>query len=60
MSGDSARFSGQGSGNTGTLDCDTTTYQNPDWQQGEIYSSTTTTCSPVDLDIKPTTITAVA
>jgi hypothetical protein len=36
------------------LDCLTDSYQNPNWQIGEIYSRTTVTCKPAQLVIKAT------
>ncbi|KAI1362229.1 hypothetical protein F5Y08DRAFT_279408 [Xylaria arbuscula] len=52
-------FAGYGTVNL-TLDCEETYYQNPDWQQGEIYSDRDITCAPVTLPLKPHTKTAVA
>ncbi|KAI0400825.1 hypothetical protein F4802DRAFT_601587 [Xylaria palmicola] len=52
-------FTGYGAVNL-TLDCNTTNYQNPDWQSGEIYSSRTINCAPLTLPLTPHDKTAVA
>ncbi|KAK4141253.1 uncharacterized protein C8A04DRAFT_31231 [Dichotomopilus funicola] len=43
-----------------TLTCEEATYQNPDWQIGEIYSSRTITCEKQDKTVKPSQLSAVA
>lgn len=43
-----------------TLDCTTTTYQNPNWTIGSIYSDTETKCAPVAVEVEPYLMTAVA
>jgi len=43
---------GYGTG-TAALDCSTNTYTNPNWTVGDIYSTTTTTCQPAELQITP-------
>ncbi|OCL10476.1 hypothetical protein AOQ84DRAFT_215440 [Glonium stellatum] len=43
---------GVGSGKA-TLSCQTTTWTNPNWVIGEIYSNTSTTCKPAELQITP-------
>ncbi|KAL8404693.1 hypothetical protein RB594_009525 [Gaeumannomyces avenae] len=43
-----------------SLECEDTTWTNPNWTQGQIYSSRTVQCAPVSLPIKPHTMTAVA
>ncbi|KAI1306662.1 hypothetical protein F5Y03DRAFT_354117 [Xylaria venustula] len=43
-----------------TLVCNETDYQNPDWQQGEIYSDRDISCAPVTLPLTPHDKTAVA
>lgn len=43
-----------------TLECTDTTYQNPNWTLGQIYSDREVKCSPVTLPLKPYMMTAVA
>ncbi|KAI0427345.1 hypothetical protein F5Y09DRAFT_316446 [Xylaria sp. FL1042] len=52
-------FGGYGTVNL-TLACNETYYQNPDWQQGEIYSDRDISCQPVTLPLTPHDKTAVA
>jgi hypothetical protein len=52
-------FTGRGNANF-TLECSDEKWENPDWEMGQIYSSRTVTCKPVDSEIKPTEMTAVA
>ncbi|KAF2396455.1 hypothetical protein EJ06DRAFT_240766 [Trichodelitschia bisporula] len=48
-------YLGTGSGSI-TLDCSTVVYTNPNWTIGDIYSTTTETCQPGELTIKPTVV----
>lgn len=41
------------------LKCEDKTWQNPDWKQGQIYSSRTISCAPVTVDAPVETISAV-
>ncbi|KAK6077109.1 hypothetical protein SCUP234_06848 [Seiridium cupressi] len=43
-----------------TLDCTDTTYQNPNWTLGQIYSDREVKCAPVTVPVKPYQMTAVA
>lgn len=43
-----------------TLECNDTTWTNPNWTMGQIYSDREVKCAPVTLPVKPYTITAVA
>ncbi|KAI1855700.1 hypothetical protein JX266_000565 [Neoarthrinium moseri] len=43
-----------------TLDCTDSTWQNPNWTIGQIYSDREVKCAPVTVPVKPHTITAVA
>lgn len=43
-----------------SLECEDTTWTNPNWTLGQIYSSRTVQCAPVTLPVKPHTMTAVA
>ncbi|KAL1838578.1 hypothetical protein VTJ49DRAFT_2505 [Mycothermus thermophilus] len=43
-----------------TLSCTDETWENPDWEMGQIYSSRAIECQPVDSPILPTEISAVA
>jgi len=43
-----------------TLDCTDTTWSNPNWTMGQIYSDREVKCAPVTLPVKPDTMTAVA
>ncbi len=43
-----------------TLDCLDTTYNNPNWTAGQIYSDREIRCAPVDTLIEPWEMTAVA
>ncbi|KAK5658927.1 hypothetical protein OQA88_1743 [Cercophora sp. LCS_1] len=43
-----------------SLNCTVTDWKNPDWTQGELYSTEMTDCSPLDLVIEPQTLTGVA
>ncbi|KAK4236176.1 hypothetical protein C8A03DRAFT_45789 [Achaetomium macrosporum] len=52
-------FTGYGDANL-TLDCTDTTWKNPNWTLGQIYSSRDIKCTPVDATIKPTELMAVA
>lgn len=54
-----ARFNAGGKA-IGALDCTETTYNNPDWQIGEIYSDREVKCVPITLPVKADWITAVA
>ncbi|KAM7187332.1 hypothetical protein V8F33_011322 [Rhypophila sp. PSN 637] len=45
---------------TMNLECNTKSWTNPNWTMGDIYSSTITTCQPVDLSLSPDQISAVA
>jgi len=47
----SESFVGVGSG-FASLECVDSTYQNLNWTIGQIYSSFTTTCKPVELTVK--------
>ncbi|CAN8103936.1 unnamed protein product [Discula destructiva] len=53
------RFSASGSTNL-TLACNTTTWQNPNWQNGEIWSDTEVKCGLTTVELKPFLMTAVA
>ncbi|KAG7293968.1 hypothetical protein NEMBOFW57_004029 [Staphylotrichum longicolle] len=50
---DPITFTGRGDVNL-TLECTDTTWVNPKWIIGEIYSSLDTNCAPVDSEIQPT------
>lgn len=43
-----------------TLECTDTTWTNPNWTMGQIYSDREVKCGPVTLPVKPYTVTAVA
>lgn len=53
------KFTGAGNVNL-TLECTDTTWQNQDWSLGQVYSSRDIKCAPVDTEIKPTELSAVA
>ncbi len=57
--GERTTFTGRGDVNL-TLACTDTTWQNPDWSMGQIYSSRDVKCAPVESEIKPTELSAVA
>jgi hypothetical protein len=46
---------GYGTGKA-VLDCATDQYQNPNWTPGQLYSTTTVTCKPAELQIKATAV----
>jgi hypothetical protein len=52
-------FTGRGDVNY-TLGCTDTTWQNPNWTMGQIYSSREVKCGRVDSTIKPTELSAIA
>ncbi|KAK3366279.1 hypothetical protein B0T24DRAFT_416640 [Lasiosphaeria ovina] len=52
-------FTGYGAVNL-KLDCTDTQYTNPNWTIGQIYSDREIKCSPVDVDVTPYELTAVA
>jgi hypothetical protein len=52
-------FHGYGTVNV-TLNCTDTTYTNPNWTMGQIYSDREVKCAPVTLPVEPYQITAVA
>ncbi|KAK4096731.1 hypothetical protein N658DRAFT_510972 [Parathielavia hyrcaniae] len=52
-------FTGRGDVNL-TLSCTDTTWQNPNWTMGEIYSSRDVQCAPVDASIEPYEMEAIA
>jgi hypothetical protein len=52
-------FTGRGDVNL-TLGCTDTTWQNPNWTMGQIYSNREIKCAHVDSIIKPTELSAVA
>ncbi|SPQ21421.1 35e64df5-874b-46de-bc58-438c11884562 [Thermothielavioides terrestris] len=52
-------FTGRGTANL-SLDCTDTTWKNPNWTMGQIYSSRTIKCKPVDARILPVDLSAVA
>ncbi|ORY68551.1 uncharacterized protein BCR38DRAFT_335597 [Pseudomassariella vexata] len=54
-----ATFHGYGAINL-TLGCTDTTWQNPNWTMGQIYSDREVKCTPVTLPVKPYEMTAVA
>ncbi|KAK3297231.1 uncharacterized protein B0H64DRAFT_121216 [Chaetomium fimeti] len=43
-----------------TLECEDEKWENKEWEMGQIYSSRTITCAPVESTFKPTELTAVA
>jgi len=51
------KYKGSGSG-VAKLDCKTDFWQNPNWSIGQLYSTTTVSCTPVDLPI-PATVSKV-
>lgn len=53
------RFSAAGRANL-TLDCTDTTWQNPNWTLGQIYSDREVKCAPVTVGVKPYQMSAVA
>jgi hypothetical protein len=54
-----ATFRGYAAANL-TLDCSDTTWTNPNWTMGQIYSDRTVECEAVTLPVKPYMMTAVA
>jgi hypothetical protein len=45
---------------TADLTCTETHYQNPNWTEGDTYSSDITTCEPIDVTVSMSTKQAVA
>ncbi|CAK7210379.1 hypothetical protein SBRCBS47491_000760 [Sporothrix bragantina] len=43
-----------------TMDCTKTSYQNPDWEMGQIYLANTSSCTQEDVVVKPYLATAIA
>jgi hypothetical protein len=61
MSNDGIRITFHGYGTLNfTLNCTDTTYTNPNWTMGQIYTDREVKCAPVTLPVKPYQITAVA
>ncbi|KAK4150836.1 hypothetical protein C8A00DRAFT_36523 [Chaetomidium leptoderma] len=52
-------FTGRGQANL-TLDCTDETWENPDWEMGQIYSSRNIDCGLVDSRVVPIDLSAVA
>lgn len=52
-------FKGYGTVNL-TLECTDTTWTNPNWTIGQIYTDREVKCAPVSLPVKPYQMTAVA
>lgn len=57
--GNRTTFTGRG-GTNFNLTCTDETWENPNWELGQIYSSRTITCDKVDKTFKPDELTAVA
>lgn len=59
MNDNRTRFNAYGR-TTLSLECTDTTWQNPNWTIGEIYSDREVKCAQVTVDVAPYRMTAVA